>query len=339
MFKGALSESNAALRSTHLEMSETKESASLNQRARKTADLPYVLITPARNEARFIEMTIKCVVAQTVRPLTWVIVSDGSTDGTDEIVGRYAAEYGWIELLRMPERLERHFAGKVHAFNAGYARVRQLKYAVVGNLDADVEFDEEYFELLLEKFARCPRLGVAGTAFREQGREYDYRFTSIEHVSGQIQLFRRECFEEIGGYAPRRLGGIDLVAVITARMKGWQTRTFPEKTYTHHRPMNTATQSALIVPFRGGWGDYILGSHPAWELCRCIYQMTRRPFLLAGSLRLAGFVWAMARRVEKQVPEELMRFRRAEQMDRLRRFLRNVISGQLSDFQRAGADE
>ena len=175
----------------------------------------YVLITPARNEAQFIELTIKSVVAQTARPLKWVIVSDGSTDGTDEIVRRYMLHHPWIELARMPERRERHFAGKVNAFNAGYAKVAGLDYNVIGNLDADVEFDSDYFDFLLRKFVENPRLGVAGTPFREGSFQYDYRFTSIEHVSGQIQIFWRECFEEIGGYVPRRIGGIDHIAVIT----------------------------------------------------------------------------------------------------------------------------
>src|ERR1017187_8213090 len=109
----------------------------------------YVLITPARNEAQFIELTIKSVVSQTVRPLKWVIVSDGSTDGTDDIVSKYAAEYPWIELVRMPERRERHFAGKVGAFNAGYAKVKHLDYEVMGNLDGDISFDDDYFRFLL----------------------------------------------------------------------------------------------------------------------------------------------------------------------------------------------
>src|SRR6266436_8272881 len=104
----------------------------------------YMLITPARNEAQFIELTIKSVVAQTVRPLKWVIVSDGSTDGTDDIVAKYAAEHDWIELVRMPERRERHFAGKVYAFNAGYAKVKGLDYQIIGSLDADMSFDESY---------------------------------------------------------------------------------------------------------------------------------------------------------------------------------------------------
>ena len=281
----------------------------------------YVLITPARNEAKFIELTLKSVVAQTVLPLKWVIVSDGSTDGTDDIVKKYVADHPWMELIRLPERRERHFAGKVHAFNAGYVRVAGLKYDIIGNLDGDVSFDEEYFDFLLRKFAENPRLGVAGTPFREGSFQYDYRFTNIEHVSGQCQLFRRECFEEIGGYVPRKIGGIDLVAVTTARMKGWQTRTFPEKPYLHHRQMGTAAANVWVAPFKVGRADYILGSHPVWEFARCIYQAIRPPILLGGSLRFAGFVWAMMSKAGKQVPADFVQFRRKEQMHRLRKFV------------------
>jgi len=281
----------------------------------------YVLVTPARNEAQFIKLTLESVVSQTVRPAKWVIVSDGSTDGTDDIVSAYAAKHPWIELVRMPERRERHFAGKVHAFNAGYTRVADVHYDVIGNLDGDVSFDEEYFDFLLTKFAQNPRLGVGGTPFREGSFQYDYRFTSIEHVSGQCQLFRRACFDEIGGYSPREIGGVDLVAVTTARMKGWQTRTFPEKPYVHHRQMGTATASVLAAPFKVGRADYILGSHPVWELARCMYQTTRPPLLLGGSLRLAGFAWAMLNGAENQVPADFVTFRRKEQMHRLRTFV------------------
>src|SRR5215831_20853265 len=155
----------------------------------------YVLITPARDEAEFIELTIKSVVAQTIPPAKWVIVSDGSTDGTDEIVRRHASEHPWIELVRMPERSERDFAGKVHAFNAGYARVRKLPYEVIGSLDADISFDDDYFAFLLHRLEQDCRLGLVGTPFKEaSGAVYDYRFVNIEHVSGACQLFRRVCF-------------------------------------------------------------------------------------------------------------------------------------------------
>src|SRR6516164_4774334 len=232
----------------------------------------YVLVTPARNEAQFIELTLKSVIAQTVRPLRWVIVSDGSTDGTDELVRKYAEDNPWIEVLRLPDRRERHFGGKVMAFNAGWVRVKDLPYEVIGNLDADVSFEADYFEFLLNKFAASPGLGVAGTPFTEGNGTYDYRFTSIEHVSGACQVFRRECFEDIGGYTPSKAGGIDHVAVLTARMKGWKTRTFLEKVCHHHRKMGTAQSGALMIRFKDGALDYALGSHPLWELFRTVYQ-------------------------------------------------------------------
>jgi biofilm PGA synthesis N-glycosyltransferase PgaC len=286
----------------------------------------YVLVTPARNEARFIAITMESVIAQTVRPLKWVIVSDGSTDGTDEIVKKYAAEHPWIELVRMPERRERNFAGKVLAFNAGYSRVRDLEYQVLASMDADITFDEEYFAFLLGKLAQDAGLGLVGTPFRDECVEtYDYRFVSIEHVSGACQVFRRECFEDIGGYVPIKGGGIDHVAVITARMKGWRTRTFPEKACMHHRQMGTAQQGILKARFKNGVKDYVLGGHPLWQVCRSAYQMTRRPFVAGGLMLLAGYLWALARRVERPISREMVEFRRQEEMGRLRKFLRHQI--------------
>jgi len=280
----------------------------------------YAIVTPARNEARSLEQTIQSVAAQTVKPLRWVIVSDGSTDGTDEIVRKYSRQQGWIELVRMPERKERHFAGKVYAFNAGMERLRDLPYEVIASLDADITFGEDYFAFLLEKLAANPALGLVGTPFVENtsSEMYDYRFVSIEHVSGACQVFRRECFEAIGGYVPVKGGAIDNIAVITARMKGWKTRTFPEKTCLHHREMGTAQHGLVRARFRFGAKDYCIGNHPAWELFRSAYQMTRRPYVLGGVALAAGYFWASVRRVPRPVSRELMAFHRREQMQRLR---------------------
>jgi poly-beta-1,6-N-acetyl-D-glucosamine synthase len=282
----------------------------------------YVLITPARNEAKFIEQALQSVVAQTVPPAKWVIVSDGSTDGTDNLVQKYSAKYPWIELLRMPERKERHFAGKVLAFNAGYARVKEVPYEVIASLDADISFDKGYFEFLLAKLAADPALGLVGTPFLDAQKEtYDYRFVSIEHVSGACQVFRRECFEQIGGYVPVKGGGIDHIAVISARMKGWKTRTFPEQACTHHRDMGTAQRSSVMARFKFGLQDYSLGGHPLWEIFRTFYQMTQRPYVLGGLMVGCGYFWAMVRRAPRPVSQELIAFRRREQMQRLKRFL------------------
>src|SRR5579863_3910858 len=133
------------------------------------SDARYVLITPACNEEKLIEYTLKSVVKQTVLPVKWVIVNDGSTDATGSIVERYANKYDWIELVNLPKRKGRNFAAKVHAFNEGRARLKDVAYEVIGNLDADVTLDDDHFEFLISKFRGDPALGVAGTIFVEQG--------------------------------------------------------------------------------------------------------------------------------------------------------------------------
>lgn len=287
--------------------------------------MQYVLITPARNEQEFIEGAIHSVISQSVRPLQWVIVSDGSTDRTDEIVMAYAEEFSWIALVRMPEHEDRQFAAKVHAFNAGLQHLDALDYEIIGNLDADITFESDYMEFLLSKFAEDLKLGVAGTPFVEDSSgHYDYRFTNIEHVSGACQLFRRKCFEEIGGYTPIKGGGIDWVAVTTARIKGWKTRTFTERVCYHHRKMGTGKGNILAARYRLGKEDYYLGSHPLWEIFRAIYQMKFRPFVIGGLSILLGYTIASVQGVKRPVPPELVVFYRREQMQRLRQKMMQV---------------
>lgn len=302
--------------------------------------LQYILITPARNEAKFLEGTIQSVIAQTVRPAKWVIVSDGSTDGTDEIILRYLDDNPWITHVRLPEHRDRNFAAKVNCFNAGYGKVRHAAYDVIGNLDADITFEKGYLEFLMRKFVEDPRLGVAGTPFVEGADSYDFRFSSLEHVSGACQLFRRQCFEEIGGYKPIRGGGIDWVAVTTARMKGWKTRTFIDMVCHHHRPMGTASSGKLKAWFKLGKQDYYLGGHPIWESFRGCLQMRNKPYVIGGCLLLCGFAWAFLSRTEKTVDRDLEAFHRKEQMARLRATIRMLLGKheeRLGRSDRAGA--
>ncbi|MDD1777050.1 MAG: glycosyltransferase family 2 protein [Candidatus Helarchaeota archaeon] len=286
----------------------------------------YALVTPARNEAAFIEQTILSVIHQTVLPIKWVIVSDGSKDETDEIVEGYVARFPWIELVRMPQREDRHFGGKALAFNAGYEKLRKIKYDIIANLDADITFDEEYFCYLLKKFVQDPSLGVAGAPFRQGSSQYDYRFSRKEHVSGACQLFRRACFESIGGYVPLREGGIDLVAVVTARMKGWKTETFTGKYCIHNRSMGKAEPHLFKYILRSGVGDYRMGVHPIWQIFRTIYQTSNKPIFLLGFLHLVGYFWAMLIRIPKPVSKEFVRFRRKEQIRWLKESYKKVIT-------------
>jgi glycosyltransferase involved in cell wall biosynthesis len=289
-------------------------------------DLTYVLITPAHNEEAHIEKTIQSVISQTTLPWKWVIVSDGSTDNTDNIVKSYLQQYPWIEFIRMPEHRDRSFATKVTCFNTGYQLLKDFKYDVVGNLDADISFDPDYFEFLMRKFQEDKKLGVAGTPFVENGYStVTDSFEGERHVAGGCQLFRRECFEEIGGYIPVKGGGIDWIAVTTARMKGWTTRSFKEKHFFHYRSLGTAQSSPLASTFNYGKKDYYLGGHPLWEILRILYRMTKKPYILDGVSLMAGYVWAFLTRMERPVTKELMAFHRKEQMEKLKFILKTLF--------------
>ena len=288
--------------------------------------MKYVLITPAHNEEAFIEKTLASMVAQTILPERWVIVDDGSTDRTADVVQDYAEEFPWIELVQRSQRLDRSFAGKVHAFNAGLERVQPLEFDVIGNLDADISFEHDYFEFLLGKLSEHPRLGVTGTTMREANHDplkdtfYDFR-----DVFGACQLFRRECFEEVGGYTPIKWGGIDWVAVRTARLKGWRTRSFSEKFFYHHRPMGATESNTWKARFDYGRKDYFLGNHPLWQVFRVTFQMAKRPYVLGGVLLLSGYFYSFASRIERPVAPELLRFHRREQLERLKQLLLHFL--------------
>jgi glycosyltransferase involved in cell wall biosynthesis len=292
------------------------------------SNMRYVLITPACNEEKLIEYTLKSVVKQTVLPVKWVIVNDGSTDATGSIVERYANQYDWIELVNMPKRKGRNFAAKVHAFNAGRERLKDVTYEVIGNLDADVSLDDDHFEFLMGKFRDDPALGVAGTIFvEEQG--YNSAADSFEgqnYVSGQCQMFRRQCFDEIGGYFPSKNGGIDWIAVTTARMIGWKTRSYREKSFFHHRLLGTADRGILGSNYAYGKKDYYFGGHPLWEFFRFGYRLTRKPYVLGGAALFLGYTVAYLKREQRPVSDELMKFHRKEQMRRLRKILMSVCT-------------
>jgi glycosyltransferase involved in cell wall biosynthesis len=295
--------------------------------------MKYLLITAARNEERFIEGTLRSVTSQTWLPEQWLIMDDGSTDRTAEIVRRYSASYPWIQLVTRPERRERSFAGKAQAVNAALERIGTEKPDVVGNLDADITFEPDYMSYLMEKFAEDPHLGVAGTPFKQDGG-YDSTKDSFEgenYVAGPCQLFRYDCFTDIGGYVANRAGGVDWIAVMTARMRGWKVRSFPGKRYHHHRSMGTAERSELAALFSYGEKDYYLGGSPVWQLFRVAYRMTKTPRVLGGLALLFGYSWAALRRVNRPISAELMRFHRADQMRKLKAIFGSLLQLRKAD--------
>jgi len=226
--------------------------------------LKYILITPARNEEGNLGRLINAVERQSQLPERWVIVNDGSRDDTGRIAEEAAHRHGWIDVVHMPQDRDRSFAGKVRAFNAGLARMTRVEFDIIGNVDADTAFDANYMEFLMGQFASNTRLGVGGTPF-VQDDGYDSAVNSFEgdgYVSGGCQLFRRRCFEEIGGYVPNRAGGLDWIAVTKALMAQWVVRCFAEMRYRHYRPLGTAGKSAFRASCDYGERAYYLGWSP-----------------------------------------------------------------------------
>ncbi len=300
---------------------------------KESKNISYVLVTPARNEEENIGKTIEAVASQTLLPLQWVIVSDGSTDGTDSIVQRYVESNSWMHFIRLPEERDRSFAAKVTAFNAGYEYLKDFDYDIIGNLDADISFEEDYFQFLMGKYLEDPTLGVAGTPFREESG-YSSAADSYEggkHVAGGCQLFRKACFEDVGGYIPVKAGGIDWIAVTTARMKEWKTQSFPERHFFHMRTLGTAERNRFGAIFDYGKKDYYLGGHPVWELFRVAYRCVKRPYLFAGLVLLSGYLWAGITRMERPVSKDLMAFHRREQMVKLKGILKAAITRKTVD--------
>lgn len=287
----------------------------------------YVLITAAKNEEAYIESTIRSVISQTLLPKRWVIVSDGSTDHTDEIVRKYAVDHRFIDLLKVEGDEKRSVSSKVSAFSAGFNELEHLGFDFVGNLDADVTFGRSYYERLLHEFDRNPYLGVAGGIVVEivKGKCCESRSGSY-HVAGAFQLFRRRCYDQIGGYIALKTGGEDSFALIRARMKGWETRMLPELKVFHHRPEGDAFGGAINARFRQGITDYNLGANLIFSLGKFVWRLTERPCLVGSLARLAGFLSCCICRDQREASPEIAEFYCEEQMRRLRALFKNAHS-------------
>ncbi len=282
----------------------------------------YILITPAKDEEKYIETTIKSIVSQTVAPLKWIIVSDGSTDKTNDIVKSYTGKYPFIQLLGLPPRKERNFGAQARAFNKGYELVKNLDFDFIGNLDADISYDPDYMEKILKKFEENGKLGLAGGFIYEKDRGV-FKNRSVNRtwsIANAVQLFRKQCFEEIGGYQPIKYGGHDWVAETKARIKGWEAQSFPELKVYHHRRTNAAEGSALGPLYRQGKMDYTLGSHPLFEIVKCFRRFYVRPYIFSTFARLCGFTVAAIKHEERAVSPEFMEYLKKEQLGRLKFF-------------------
>jgi glycosyltransferase involved in cell wall biosynthesis len=279
----------------------------------------YVLLTAAYNEEKFISRTIESVISQTVLPLRWVIVSDGSADHTDEIVRDYGARHAFIRLLRVDSAQPRGVIRKVNALTLAYREMNDLEYEFLANLDADVSFHDRYFETLLDRFRLDPALGISGgLIYEERGGIFKGRLSNnVRSVAHAAQLVRRVCYEAIRGYLPLKYGGEDWCAEVNARMRGWKVKAFADLKVMHLRPTGAADRM-MNHCFRQGRMDFSVGSHPAFELLKCARRIPEWPVAIGAIARFGGFCWSYARKESREVSPEFVRFLRNEQRQRLK---------------------
>jgi len=295
----------------------------------------YILITPAYNEECFIEDTIKSVIVQSILPQRWIIVDDGSTDNTAEIVKGYARSYEFIE-YHYRERVsgQSYYGSNVYAILEGYESLKGLEYGFLAILDADMELSNNYYEEIFKCFKRNPRLGIGtGVYLEEVNGVFKRKVIDRRSTPKAFQVFRRECYEQIGGYIPFKNGGEDSCTEVMARMRGWWTWSFPHIEAIHNRPGGMGEGKKLLhARFKMGITEYSLAVHPVFMLFKCLRRcFVEKPYLLSGFARFSGFVYGYIRGEARQIPSDVQRYLRKEQMKRLLSCVRLCEYGYVPD--------
>jgi poly-beta-1,6-N-acetyl-D-glucosamine synthase len=291
--------------------------------------MKYALITPAKNEAAYIEKTILSVMSQSVKPCRWVIVDDASTDETAEIVARYAQQYTCITLAAVQNTAARNFGRKVDAFNFGLNFLAGTDYDLIGNLDADMTMGPDYYENVIREFERDPRLGISGgVVYVPLGDRYVNYDATWDSIAGAVQLFRKECFRQIGGYLRIPTGGIDAVAEIMARKHDWTVRKVANNPAYEQRPTGFAHGKPWRAAYKEGVHYHTLGYSSLFYCFRCLGRIGNSPRVIGSMLGLTGFVAAKLRRDPVYLPPDVVAYLHSEQLQKLRDQLlrRNKVS-------------
>jgi poly-beta-1,6-N-acetyl-D-glucosamine synthase len=284
----------------------------------------YAIVSACRNESEYIDGLVDSVASQTLKPWRWVIVDDGSTDDTYARAAKRQRDLTFLQVVKSPNDGQRSFASQAYAANFGYQLLRSDEFDFIGFLDADIRLGKDYYERVLAVLCTAPRLGLAGGAVIDHypGRTENPRLGSEDyHVAGGVQLFRRLTFDQIGGYVPIEGGGQDTIADFMSMMHGWRVQAIPEIRAMHVRPDGASKLSVVQRGLMWGKRFYGIGYHPVFYAAQCMRRVGRRPILLGSLSQLMGFVVASLVAQTRPVPEDFVRFLRAEQMRRLRAIL------------------
>ncbi len=283
---------------------------------------PYIVITPAYNEQDYIEKTIKSVLAQSILPKAWFIVDDDSTDQTAEIVKAYTEQYSWIKYIyRRKDKNQSYYASNVYAIEEGLKIAKGQEYDYLGILDADISLPQYYYEKILAWFERDSKLGIASGVYMDRigGNKFRRILNDRRSTPKALMVFKKQCYEDIGGFIPMQYGGEDTCACFIARIRGWKTWSFPDMIAVHNKPVGTGhAKSTLKIRFRQGIGEYFLATHPLFALAKsCRRCFKEPPYLIGGMVRMSGFIYAHFMGLKRQIPDDVVKYIRSEQFYRV----------------------
>jgi poly-beta-1,6-N-acetyl-D-glucosamine synthase len=281
-----------------------------------TKQTKYVVITPVRNEEAYIELTIQSMIDQTVTPMEWVIVNDGSTDRTGEIIDSYAASTPWIKHVNRTDRgFRKSGGGVIEAFYDGYDVLSKDGWEYIVKLDGDLSFQKDYFEKCFERFSENEKLGIGGgDIYNRIDDRFELEKMPHFHVRGATKIYRMECWKDIGRLivAP----GWDGLDEVKANMRGWETYSFHELKVLHYRYTGDA-DGAWRISVKYGLSDYISGYHPLFMLLKCIKRLISKPYLVGSAGHVYGYISGYMKKIPQVNDPELIQYLRQQQLRKL----------------------
>lgn len=280
--------------------------------------MKYVVVTPVRNEVQHLKRTIQSMLAQTEAPMEWIIVDDGSTDGTRQLAESAAANTPWVKLVQRADRgFRKAGAGVVQAFYDGFNEIACNEWDIVVKLDGDLEFDPTYFEQLIAEFERDGRLGISGGDiyhFKDSQVVIESAIDPAFHVRGANKAYRRACWEAMGGLF--QVTGWDTLDEVKANMIGWTTRRIASLRMLHLKPTGAA-DGTWKNAFKNGRGSFICGYHPIFLLARSARTLLRWPPFVESAGLMAGYFTGVLRGVDRVQDAQLIRYLRRQQINKL----------------------
>ena len=275
----------------------------------------YVLISPCRNEADYMRQCLDTVIAQSVRPLKWLVVDDGSTDDTARILSEYARLHPWITVVTRKDRGRRSVGpGVIEAFYAGYDTINPDDYDYICKLDLDLRLPPRYFEVLMQRMEANPRIGTcSGKSYVEDQGALVHEGQGDETSLGMTKFYRVACFRGIGGFVREVMwDGIDCHR---CRMKGWIACSWDEPglRFVHLRRMGSSDQSIFTGRMRHGYGQYFMGTSLVYMIASAINRMSEKPYFLGSLAMLWGWIRSALQGKPRYEDPEFRRFLRRYQ--------------------------